>query len=578
MPHASATSLRRSRLALGLSQEQLARRLGVSFVTVNRWERGRTRPRGAALAQLEAVGILVDGPARSLAGRTAPTSGEARLDGRQQRLLDRLSVFPASFGLPAAEAVAGSTEGSAGASVIVDLAALVGASLVDARTSASGQRYELVERVRVASRERLAAGTDRGELAWTAFTAWCLAFAREAEQGMAGREQAAWLQAAALEARSVEAAIRRSIEVGDAATALEICAAFWRYWHSTSDAAGLALVRAALSLRGAPRAARGRALFGAGVLARHRGDFGAATRFLTEHLAIVRDGGDSRSIAEAHNSLAGALHLAGQSGRARDLLLASLDWWERTGDRRGVASALSNLGVLASDARDMRAAREFGEQALALRLALGHRESIAISIENLATVALQSGDGEDATTLFREALHRYADLGEQDGVADALDGLGAVLPSGLAVQLIAAADAIRERTGVPRTATQQARHEARLTEFRAAVGPAAFLRLWRSGAELSLDAAVALAGPISPGQSMSARRLHRRLTAREREVLAHVVQGSTAKEIAARLGLSPRTVERHLANTYAKVGARGRADAIAFGVRVGLADSPTLGR
>jgi predicted ATPase/DNA-binding CsgD family transcriptional regulator/transcriptional regulator with XRE-family HTH domain len=52
-----ATRLRFLRGSLGLSQEQLARRLGVSFATVNRWESGRTQqsPRAlAAIADLEA--------------------------------------------------------------------------------------------------------------------------------------------------------------------------------------------------------------------------------------------------------------------------------------------------------------------------------------------------------------------------------------------------------------------------------------------------------------------------------------------------------------------------------------------
>jgi predicted ATPase/DNA-binding XRE family transcriptional regulator len=50
--------LRDLRRRLGLSQEQLARRLGVSFATVNRWESGRTQISGkslAALAELEAT-------------------------------------------------------------------------------------------------------------------------------------------------------------------------------------------------------------------------------------------------------------------------------------------------------------------------------------------------------------------------------------------------------------------------------------------------------------------------------------------------------------------------------------------
>ena len=63
-----AARFRILRGSLGLSQEQLARRLGVSFATVNRWESGRTQlsPRAvAALAQLEtqrATGAGTDRP------------------------------------------------------------------------------------------------------------------------------------------------------------------------------------------------------------------------------------------------------------------------------------------------------------------------------------------------------------------------------------------------------------------------------------------------------------------------------------------------------------------------------------
>jgi DNA-binding NarL/FixJ family response regulator len=48
------------------------------------------------------------------------------------------------------------------------------------------------------------------------------------------------------------------------------------------------------------------------------------------------------------------------------------------------------------------------------------------------------------------------------------------------------------------------------------------------------------------------------------EVLRHLAGGRTNDEIAEELFVSVRTVERHVANIYAKIGARGRANATAY--------------
>ncbi len=61
------------------------------------------------------------------------------------------------------------------------------------------------------------------------------------------------------------------------------------------------------------------------------------------------------------------------------------------------------------------------------------------------------------------------------------------------------------------------------------------------------------------------------LSRRELEVLRLLASGDSNAEIAHRLGLSVHTVERHVANIYRKIDARGRADATAYAVRRGLA-------
>jgi NarL family two-component system response regulator YdfI len=60
------------------------------------------------------------------------------------------------------------------------------------------------------------------------------------------------------------------------------------------------------------------------------------------------------------------------------------------------------------------------------------------------------------------------------------------------------------------------------------------------------------------------------LTERELEVLTGVARGERSKEIAARLGISERTVKAHLASIYNKLGVDSRAAAIAVAAQKGL--------
>ncbi|MBY0269914.1 MAG: response regulator [Burkholderiales bacterium] len=61
-----------------------------------------------------------------------------------------------------------------------------------------------------------------------------------------------------------------------------------------------------------------------------------------------------------------------------------------------------------------------------------------------------------------------------------------------------------------------------------------------------------------------------RLTSREREVLEHAARGLHAKEIAAALGISPRTVEVHKTRIMEKLGVRNVAEL----VRLAIAATP----
>ena len=62
-------------------------------------------------------------------------------------------------------------------------------------------------------------------------------------------------------------------------------------------------------------------------------------------------------------------------------------------------------------------------------------------------------------------------------------------------------------------------------------------------------------------------RLALNVTQREAEVLAWIARGKPNRDIAEILGLSPRTVNKHLEQIYAKIGVENRAAAAAIAVR-----------
>ncbi|MGH3577372.1 MAG: alpha/beta fold hydrolase [Mycobacterium sp.] len=67
------------------------------------------------------------------------------------------------------------------------------------------------------------------------------------------------------------------------------------------------------------------------------------------------------------------------------------------------------------------------------------------------------------------------------------------------------------------------------------------------------------------------------LTAREVQVLRLLAGGQRNPDIATTLVLSVKTVERHLANVYGKIGARSRVEASIYALRHGLVDAVLTG-
>lgn len=78
-------------------------------------------------------------------------------------------------------------------------------------------------------------------------------------------------------------------------------------------------------------------------------------------------------------------------------------------------------------------------------------------------------------------------------------------------------------------------------------------------------------GPAGPDMAAATDAPPARIpTARERQILGMLASGDTDAQIAGNLELSPATVQTHVRNAKAKLGARTRAQAVAMAVRRGL--------
>ena len=65
------------------------------------------------------------------------------------------------------------------------------------------------------------------------------------------------------------------------------------------------------------------------------------------------------------------------------------------------------------------------------------------------------------------------------------------------------------------------------------------------------------------------------ITNREKEVLVHIAQGKTNKQISECLMLSPSTVRNHISNIFTKLKISNRSQATAIAIYSGLLNSAT---
>jgi len=207
------------------------------------------------------------------------------------------------------------------------------------------------------------------------------------------------------------------------------------------------------------------------------------------------------------------------------------------------------------------AARQHADQAVAAASKLGLNLLLMFSLLASARVAAAMGDAGRAHEDAHQALTIGHSLKAQTGIIMALESLGELAgvteDHDKAARLLGAADALRHAIGFPRSRLHLEGHDAAVAAIRALIGDAAFAKSWDEGAALTSEDAVsyALRGRGERGRPPIGWLS---LTPAERDVARLVAEGLANKDIAARLFVSPRTVQTHLTHVYGKLGIASR--------------------
>jgi predicted ATPase/DNA-binding CsgD family transcriptional regulator/DNA-binding transcriptional regulator YiaG len=500
----------------------------------------------------------------------------------QQRTLRLLSVFNTPFSLADAQAVTGVSEQEALGAV----RGLVDASWLVVTRGLEQNRFSMVEVIREFATARL---QEAGE-APQARRRHAMHFADVATQSsssLAGPDARRWAVRLASAVDDLRAMLQWALENGEIDLSLEVGAALWRWWLISGRlSAGRAWLDKFLTAAGerpvrtAEESQRiGRALGAAAVLAAETGDYAEAVRLARQAMRIFEPLDPGEDLAFAATVLGSAQRYLGERAEARLSFQTALDLRTAVGDRVKLAMATNNMALIELDDGNLGRARELLEQNLIIKRQLGEPRSIAIGLLNLADLLVRDDRWQAAHASLAEAAELA--VGQPQIMGLILCNQGNLeakqrnwkQAAELYADAVAASeigghthDVIEAMIGLGRACHELGQADEATRHLRTAEAMAHEIANPQLLAQVTAALAETAGGSADP--------LPGNLTARQAEVLRLLADGLSNKEIAARLYLSPGTVDRHLVTIYRKVGLGGRVDAARYAVEHGLARNP----
>ncbi|HYH50690.1 MAG TPA: helix-turn-helix transcriptional regulator, partial [Acidimicrobiia bacterium] len=288
------------------------------------------------------------------------------------------------------------------------------------------------------------------------------------------------------------------------------------------------------------------------------GDLDEALMFAEASLAEARDTGVVLYEGPGYWTLSVVATAAGDAAALRQASQAAAQRFSFPPE--WAALGLDHLAVAEFAAGNLTAARRRADEAVAVTAGYGMKYFAMQALLTSARVAIALGDVGRAQDDCHRALAAAADIDARIGIADSLECLAGITPldeQAAAARLFGAANSLRRTVGAVRFRLYQPRYDSDVSALRAAMGEEAFERAWSEGAALSAAEAVAYA-QRGRGERKRPTSGWAALTPTERDVVRLVAGGLANKEIAARLFISPRTVQAHLTHVYTKLGVTSR--------------------